>query len=250
MLALHHFEYFFCSFRLELLSLTRELVCKTRPWAERRLALCIFDDLVEVGGEKSVVYWDHFIPFLLDYALDPNPEVRQMACYGLGVCAQEGRDHFEPVVKKALESLVSVISQPDSREEQNVTATENAISSVGKILQFQWLKLGDDVPNLMRMWVNWLPLKEDEVEAQVVHEQLISFVTSNHPHIFGKDFVNLPKIMSLFAFLLQDKGGHLVKDQAAVYNLLVQMRQQMPTKLLDDILMVLPTEERALLSRM
>jgi hypothetical protein len=75
-----------------------------------------------------------------------------------------------------LEILLSVITKPDSREDENAPPTENAISSVGKIIVFQESELGADVPELMKLWLSWLPIEVDEIEAKAVHKHLCNLI--------------------------------------------------------------------------
>lgn len=63
------------------------------------------------------------------------------------------------------------------RSEDNATATENAIAALGKVVEFQSSVLdAAQSQALAEVWVNALPLTEDEVEAQNVHRQLIKLV--------------------------------------------------------------------------
>jgi len=246
-LVRYHPDFFMEAFQQELFGLVGELIQKHCASAERQLALCIFDDVVEHGKERSFPLWDLFMPFMLEYAVDTTPEVRQAACYGLGVCAQQGAEKFSPYTGKVLELLVSVIKHPLSREEDNAPPTENAISSVGKIIHYQASQLGNDVSEILKMWLSWLPLEVDDIEARAVHSHLFTFITSNHPHIFGKDFANLPKILSIFAFLLQKDNPPLVDDKGVIVTIIKQMQQQMPGELLAKAFEVLSAQEKSVL---
>lgn len=157
-----------------------------------------------------------------------------------------------------MEILLSVITKPDSREDDNAPPTENAISSVGKIIVFQEPELGGDVPELMKLWLSWLPIEVDEIEAKAVHKHLcnliVGFVSSccslsnsarNHPHIFGAEFANLPKILSVFASLLKEDVD-LVEDKESLRNLFKQMHQQMG-ELIGKAGEVLPPDQQAIL---
>jgi hypothetical protein len=99
-LVKYHPEYFMEAHKSELLPLIGTLIARDRHAAERQFALCFFDDIVEHGKEKSFVYWDLFMPFMLEYATDAHDGVRQAACYGLGVCAQQGGDLFKQYARK------------------------------------------------------------------------------------------------------------------------------------------------------
>ena len=66
----------------------------------------------------------------------PQPEVRQAAAYGCGVLGQFGGPGLAAAAAQAVPLLCEVIQAPDSRAVENINPTENAISAVTKILQF------------------------------------------------------------------------------------------------------------------
>lgn len=175
-LVKYHPDHFMEAHQAELLPHIGTLIAADRHPSERQFALCFFDDIVEHGKEKSFRYWELFMPFMLNYVTDEHDGVRQAACYGLGVCAQHGGDLFKPYAKKALELLLSVITKPDSRDEDNAPPTENAISSVGKIIVYQESELGGDVPELLKLWLSWLPIEIDDIEAKAVHKHLCNLI--------------------------------------------------------------------------
>ena len=60
------------------------------------------------------------------------------------------------------------------RSEDNKNATENAVSSLGKVLQYQ--PGTQDGEQLGELWVTSLPLTSDKAEAKAVHAQLVYFL--------------------------------------------------------------------------
>lgn len=56
----------------------------------RHWAICVFDDLIEFAGPDSVKYQPHFLAQLASSLADPDADVRQAACYGIGVAALNG----------------------------------------------------------------------------------------------------------------------------------------------------------------
>jgi len=229
-LVKNHPETFLQAFQ-ELVPLVIEMLQKGRSAPERQLAICIFDDIVEHTHDRSYPLFPHFCPLVLEYAVDPHPGVRQAACFGLGVCVQYGGDVFKHLIPKTLEVLVSVINKPDSRSEKNAPPTENAISSVGKIIQFHPEVLGDKLGQITSMFVNWLPIEVDVIEAKVVHNQLVHFIKTINQHVFGNNFQNLPKVLTIFATILD---SNLVEPETnkTIIQILQQMQQQMPGQLL------------------
>ncbi|KAL9675431.1 hypothetical protein QQ045_003633 [Rhodiola kirilowii] len=107
-----------------------------RTAEERRIAICIFDDIAEHCRESALKYYDMYLPFLLDACTDENPDVRQAAAYGIGVCAEYGGKVFQPLVGEALSRLNVVVSHPNALHSDNIMAYDNAVSAVGKICQF------------------------------------------------------------------------------------------------------------------
>ncbi|CAL9698324.1 unnamed protein product [Knipowitschia caucasica] len=181
----------------QLMPLIVELLRAERPWADRQWGLCIFDDVVEHCSPSSFRYADFFLGPMLQSLVDPVAEVRQAAAYGVGVMAQYGGANYCKFCKEAIPRLVQVIQAPDSRSKENVNATENCISAVGKVMRFQpeWVSVGEVLPH----WLSWLPLKEDKEEAVHTFDFLCDLIESNNPIVLGPDNANLPKIFLIIA---------------------------------------------------
>ncbi|MEQ2190335.1 hypothetical protein XENOCAPTIV_028750 [Xenoophorus captivus] len=112
---------------------------------------------------SSFKYAEYFLRPMLQSLCDTSPEVRQAAAYGVGVMAQYGGDNYRPFCTEALPLLVGVIQAADSRSKENVNATENCISAVGKLMRSrpECVNVSEVLPH----WLSWLPLKEDKEEA-------------------------------------------------------------------------------------
>ena len=65
-----------------------------RPAYERQAALCVFDDMVLYGGVEGIKVISNVLPAMRAYAVDRDNEVRQAACFGIGLCAHVGEDVF------------------------------------------------------------------------------------------------------------------------------------------------------------
>lgn len=120
---------------------------------------------------------------------DSSPEIRQAAAYGVGVMAQYGGENYRSFCTgnpwhhsqlemmptaflfsdvfildlDAIPLLVGVIHAVDARSNENVNATENCISAVGKVMRFQPECVNLNL--LLPHWLSWLPLIEDKEEA-------------------------------------------------------------------------------------
>ncbi|XP_013880580.1 importin-5 [Austrofundulus limnaeus] len=181
----------------QLLQLIVQLICPNRPWADRQWGLCIFDDVVEHCSPSSFKYAEYFLRPMLQSLCDSSPEVRQAAAYGVGVMAQFGGENYRPFCTEALPLLVGVIQAADSRSKENVNATENCISAVGKLVRFrpECVNANEVLPH----WLSWLPLKEDKEEAVHTFDFLCDLIESNNPIVLGPDNSNLPKIFHIIA---------------------------------------------------
>ncbi|XP_070711530.1 importin-5 [Pempheris klunzingeri] len=181
----------------QLLQLIVQLICPNRPWADRQWGLCIFDDVVEHCSPSSFKYAEYFLRPMLQSLCDSSPEVRQAAAYGVGVMAQNGGERYRPFCTEAIPMLVRVIQAADSRSKENVNATENCISAVGKVMRFRPECV--NVSEILPHWLSWLPLNEDKEEAVHTFDFLCDLIESNNPIVLGPDNSNLPKIFLIIA---------------------------------------------------
>lgn len=167
---------------------------------ERRIAVCVFDDVFEHASEggASLRYLDGFVGPCLAGCDDSDVDVRQASVYGVGVMAVGAGAAFAPHVPGALEALAKVIQAPDARSEENLNATENAVSALGKLCESQRSAI-PGAERVVPQWLSCLPLTEDTVEARVVHEQLVRMLTAGDPHLLGANNEHLAKVVKVFA---------------------------------------------------
>ncbi|KDP42089.1 hypothetical protein JCGZ_01877 [Jatropha curcas] len=199
---------------------------KDKTAEERRIAICIFDDVAEQCREAALKYYDTFLPFLLEACNDENPDVRQAAVYGLGVCAEFGGSVFKPLVGEALSRLNVVIRHPNAKQPENVMAYDNAVSALGKICQFHRESI--DSSQVVPAWLNCLPITGDLIEAKVVHEQLCLMVERSDSELLGPNNQYLPKIVSVFAEVLCGKDLATEQTASRMVNLLRHLQQTLP----------------------
>ncbi|KAJ0793168.1 putative armadillo-like helical, TOG domain, importin beta family [Helianthus annuus] len=222
------FKASFLPFFDELSSYLMPMWGKDKSSEERRIAICIFDDVAEQGREAALKYYDTYLPFLLDACNDENPDVRQAAVYGLGVCAEHGGSVIKPLIGgKVLSRLNFVIRQPDALELDNVMAYDNAVSALGKVCHFHRDSI--DSAQVIPAWLSCLPIKTDLVEAKAVHDLLCSMVERSATELLGPNNQYLPKLISVFAEILC-AGKDLASEQTVnrIINLLRQLQQTLP----------------------
>ncbi|KAL7751650.1 importin subunit beta-3 [Sorochytrium milnesiophthora] len=144
-----------------------------------QFGICLFDDVVEYTGPASWKYHQFFVERMIQATVHDNPELRQSAAYGVGICARFGGPDFADACAAAIPNLFRAVQGPDARSEDNVMATENAIAAIGKICRYNATKL--DVNQVLPAWVALLPVVHDDEEAPEVYSFLMELIRSHHP---------------------------------------------------------------------
>ncbi|KAA8499564.1 Importin-5 [Porphyridium purpureum] len=194
------------------------MLAPERPSNERRVALCVFCDVIEHGGPGGVAYTERVLPAMQMYCTDEDPSVRQAAAYGIGACAKFGGEAFARAGGEGvLGPLGAVVSAPQARSEEYEMSTDNAISALIKMLEFQTASVLD-INGVMQAVLSYLPMKCDLPEAKSAHGGFLRLVERGEPFLYGPDFVNLMNIFRIFAELL---GTELMDDADIARSILV-----------------------------
>jgi len=219
---------------------------KSSKATDRQSGLCIYDDIIEFLGSKSIPYIGRVVLIAMQAAIDPDPAVRQSAVYGVGLCAQFGGQHVAHLVPEMLSRLSHVITLPDARTPEFICPTENAIAAVGKLCQFQSQFV--DLSKVLPVWLSWLPVKEDDIESKVTYGQLCTFIESGSPHLYGEGYQNLPKIFSVFADAFETS---LVDEELTMrmVNILKRLQTSLPVDLLQKVWNSLTSEQQQKLQK-
>ncbi|KAF8681903.1 hypothetical protein HU200_045352 [Digitaria exilis] len=225
------FKTYFLPFFDELSMYLTPMLGKDKTSEERRIAICIFDDVAEHCREAAVRYYDAYLPSLLDACTSENPDVRQAAVYGIGICSEFGGSAFRPHTGEALSRLYNVIKHPNALDLDNAMAYDNAVSALGKICRFHRDSI--DASQVIPAWLSCLPIKNDLIEAKLVHEQLCEMLEKSERELLGQNNQYLPKIVSVFAEILC-AGKDLASEQTAsrMVNLLRQLQTTLPPSVL------------------
>jgi len=132
-------------------------------------ALCCFVDALEHGQEDPRVA-QACVPNLKKALFSSEPRLRQVAAYGLGICAQKVVTGSNDWVEDVVRSLMRVVNVKGAKDESMILATENAVSALGKF--YVRMKNND----ILKSFVEHLPLVNDELEAAFAHELLFHLV--------------------------------------------------------------------------
>ncbi|WIA40679.1 hypothetical protein OEZ86_004377 [Tetradesmus obliquus] len=185
------------------------LLDKARPDEERRIALCIIDDMLEHSAAGRAKYLGQLMPVLLDAAGSSHADLRQCAVYGVGVGASLAPELFKPHAAAALAAVTSIIAAPDAKSDDNELATDNALSALAALLEHH----GDvlDAGQMAERLVAALPLRCDSVESQKVNEFLVKRLEAQDARLLGPSNCHLPKLVEAFVQVL-GRGTDLVED--------------------------------------
>ncbi|KAF5772453.1 putative armadillo-like helical, importin beta family [Helianthus annuus] len=208
----------------ELLPYLMPMWGKDRTDEEKRIAICIFDDVAEHCGDAAV----------------------KLLFTGLA-CVQSMVELHSDHMLAALSRLDVVIRRPDALHPDNVMAYDNAVSALGKIWQVHRDSI--NVAQVVPAWLNCLPIKGDLIEAKVVHDQLCSMVERSDGELLGLNHQYLPKIVGVFADVLS-AGKDLASEETAtrMINLLRQLQQTLPPSAMASTLSSLQPQQLALQS--
>ncbi|KAF6207377.1 hypothetical protein GE061_018618 [Apolygus lucorum] len=168
-----------------------------QPWSDRQWGLCVFDDVIEFGGPSCIKYQQYFLRPIAEGVSDKNAAVRQAAAYGCGTLAMNGGPAFAGTCAEVLPRLAEMINDPESRLEENINSTENAISAVTKILQHNSASV--NVDEILPHWLSWLPVWEDRDEAPHVYGYLCSLIETNNTVVLGPNSSNIPRLIAIIA---------------------------------------------------
>lgn len=183
-----------------LLPLFIKLAGADRSYTEVQWSICVMDDCVEFTGQHSIKYKEFFLPLFINGMRSEHPEIRQASAYGFGVIGKNGGPSFAQDCAQSIPILVQMIQDPESRSDLNNLATENAISSVTKIMQYNNSHL--NVNEIIPVWFSWLPAWEDESELPYIYNFLFMLIENKHPAILDENNTNLPRLLQIFAEVL------------------------------------------------
>lgn len=210
-----------------------EMLRPQQPALTRQVALCIIDDCIEFLPGTAMQYGQDFIPPLLVYLSDPDTHVRQAAVYGCGALAQYGGEAVNPLMPQMVQALKALIESPESRRKPYLLPGENAISSLGKIAQYQ---SGPAInpAEVMSLYLSYLPLKEDKLEGKDLFERFAAMLREQHPVFLGDNFSNLPRIITILAEVLSTDFLDAAQHNE-ILGLLKQVQGSLPAELLNTV---------------
>ena len=173
---------------------------------EKSLGLLLVDDMAEFLQQDLISnIWDNICEILIKYSNHKDDEVRNSACYGLGVFSQYTKNNYSKYYKNILTNLVSAINLPINKDlpknEKNDKqfAKDSAVSALGKILKYHEAELGPDYDNCLNIWINSMPINQDEEEGKFCYQFLLDMLMKQQNRVLGNDNKNLPQIIVILS---------------------------------------------------
>ena len=180
---------------------------KAEDPAQRQWALCIYDDLLEFNGPQSWKYHQHIVDPIVSGIRDPVSANRQAAAYGAGVAAQKGGEQWAEFAAATLPLLFEACRLPQARDEEHVYATENACTSIAKVLHFSPSKVSN-MQEVIQLWVDTLPVKNDEEAAPYAYSYLVQLVDQQNPAVTSQP-------AKVFKFMAEALEAETIQGQTA-----------------------------------
>ena len=168
-------------------------------------ALCLFCDYIEHTGD--VFCQNSKCPILeqfIKYAYHPNPDLRQTAASGIGLCAQCIPEIFTNFAGPAAKSLQFILELDQARSSELLMSSESAAGALGKIAVIY-------NSELIPQWLDWLPLKTDAKEARESHLWFLGNLSKlqGFPHKVSE---KLSQIKTLEADFLDDRSKVILSN--------------------------------------
>eukprot|EP00879_Flechtneria_rotunda_P021574 GHRR01022737.1.p1 GENE.GHRR01022737.1~~GHRR01022737.1.p1 ORF type:complete len:295 (+),score=116.76 GHRR01022737.1:93-977(+) len=220
------------------------LLDKNRPDEERRIALCVIDDMLEHSAAGRAKYLNQLMPVLLDAARSTHTDLRQCAVYGLGVAAATSPDLFKPHAPAAFAAVKAIVTAQDCKSDDNEMATDNALSALAAMLEYHSDAL--DAVQMADLLVAGLPLKCDAVESQKVNDVLVRLMETQDPRLLGPNNKHLPQLVSAFVEVL-GRGSELINEGIGrrMAGLLHSMQGSIPAGLVEATFSGLSDKQKA-----
>ncbi|CAD7695704.1 unnamed protein product [Ostreobium quekettii] len=219
------------------------LLEKTRTPAERRIGICVMIDVLEhspAGGDK---YVREVLPILMEAMREEDPDLRQCAVFGVGVVVTKFPQIFKTYVNNVIPILISILQHPSACAAGNEMATDNVVSTLGKVLQSHPDSM--DGRMIAELWLHSLPIVNDTVEAKSVHAQLVAMVESGDTRVLGDSNKNLPQVIDVFVQVLGHGREVVAKDVGArMVALMNQMQGSLPAEVVQASLAKLSSKQQ------
>ena len=187
---------------------------------EKLLGLLLLGDMAEFLHQDLLSnIWDDICTILIKYSPHANYEIRNAACYGLGVFSQFTTQNFANYGKNVVPAIINVINLPIDKklsktDKENLKfARDNAISALCKVIKYHGQEFPNELNTLLDLWVNSMPIKQDKEEAKINNQFLLDILNKDPKQIMGENNKNLGKIIVILAEAYETQGSTTAMDK-------------------------------------
>lgn len=148
-----------------------------------------------------------------------------------------------------MKSVAGIFERDDFNDDEvrRDELRDTAACAFGKILAFQHVNRTD----LFTLWLSWLPLTAEPLDARECHKILAEMVEQNNTYLWGEYYNNLPKILEIFSFCVSEKAKHYVLPETAqkIYNIIGHMKND-NSELFNQALQTLDASNQEILNNL
>jgi hypothetical protein len=173
---------------------------------EKTLGLLLVDDMAEFLQQDLLEnIWGQIEQIMIKYSSHSYYEVRNAACYGLGVFSQFTKHDFSNYGKDILTAVSNVIKLPIEKsltktDRENLKfARDNAVSALGKVIKYHGQEFQSELDNLIDFWVNSLPITQDKEEGKICNKFLLDILMKEPNKVLGPGNKNLGQIIIILS---------------------------------------------------
>ncbi len=182
------------------------------------VACCMVDDALEFGGAAASKYVGTALSVFMANVHSDNNVLRQCSSYGL---AQVVKLHAEALLSSGqmaalLQALNTIIGREDAKEDDSVGGTENALFALGVIATLPAYRALPEVQQATSLWLQSMPLKEDELEAKYCSLRLAEACETWDVSVLGHAGANLSHVLRVTADLIIDSEKKRDDDDFAL----------------------------------
>lgn len=174
--------------------------------ALQAVAVCILDDAIEFGGAAAIKYVPQAMQIFTANLASAHPVLRQASLYGIAQVARVAPQVFSAHISSVVPMLAAVLADPAIEDEANEGIRENALFAIGIActnVAYRSVPWGAiDVSSAAALWLQGLPLRADEAEAKVAHQQLCTALETGDAAIIGQNRTNLPQLLRIISEIM------------------------------------------------
>ena len=202
---------------------------KTASNFEKKMGLFIMDDMVEFLGQELLGnIWPNILRIFIQYVDNNACEIRQAASYGLGVFIEHTKYDYENYSKDILDILYKGLKVKKEKDDEYYndefySAQDNVVTAIGKLIQHKGA-LYPNIKEIIDIWLEHLPIKNDLVESPGQHDLLCELIIKSSDNIFGENNKNVPKIIRILCKILNTKYSNEKIDEK-IKTILVEMKK-------------------------